>query len=554
VWVDALYIFKLFEVSPIYSLRTLLTALVLEIALNRFMKNIKRFSLSSFLSFVLMFSYAQAADFNNNKTLEVRVLVDVSERMKVSDPDNHRIAALKLFIKLLPNNANVGIWMFDSMTTEIMKTGKSGISWKTQAFKNLEQVHSSGKTADIERALAVASLDWVEKDKSARRHVVLLTDGKITSGKTKKGNAASKERVLNYQVTRLKAADVSVHTVGFSEDADIEFLDSIASETLGWFDVANTSEQLERALLRVNKRLVERNSIPLVANKFTVDETVRQFTAVVFRKKGFGSTQLDDPEGMDFGRSSNRTGVNWHREKKYDIVTVTKPMEGEWRLIAPADPGNEIFITTNLQMAVEDMPKEIFAGSNTRIKMLMTDKGKLLQNSNMLSVIDATVEITNKRGDKEAVPMQQDMITGGYFFVDVGKELEVGPYELVVRAVGNTFERIEALSFYVKPKPKIDYVEINPVFDKVLAEAGVVLPEEGVTDEQVLQCPDLSKVLAGGDGVPPAELIEEESNWVLVGGVVLIVNLLLAAAGFFGLKFYKEKMAAEDELLTTKLT
>jgi len=505
---------------------------------------------------MLSISYTQAAVFNKNKALDVRVLVDVSERMKVSDPGNHRIAALKLFIRLLPNNANVGIWMLDELTTEIMATGKSGVSWKAQALKNIDKIHSSGKATDIERALAVTSLDWVKESKGAKRHIVLLTDGKITSGKTKKANKASKERVLDFQVARLKAVGVSVHTIGFSDDADVEFLESIASDTLGWFDIVKTPEQLERTLLRVSKRLVEKNSIPLVANKFTVDETVRQFTAVVFRKKGFGSTQLDDPEKMDFGRSSERDGVSWHREKKYDIVTVNKPMEGEWRLIAPADPGNEVFITTSLQMAVEDMPKEIVAGSDTRIRMVLTDKGKLLKNSNLLSTIMATVEITNKRGDKDMIPMELDMITGGYFFVDIGRELKAGPYELVVKAAGNTFERTEALSFYVKPKPKIDYVEINPVFDKVLAEAGIVLPEEGVTEENILQCPDLSKLVVGKDGLPATETVEEESesNWLLTSSIVLILNLLLAVAGFFGLRFYKEKMAEEDSLVAKKLS
>jgi len=506
---------------------------------------------------MLSASYTQAAVFKKNKALDVRVLVDVSERMKVSDPGNHRIAALKLFIRLLPNNANVGIWMLDEVTTEIMATGKSGVSWKAQALKNIDKIHSSGKATDIERALAVASLDWVKENKGAKRHIVLLTDGKITSGKTKKANAASKERVLSFQVMHLKTVGVSVHTIGFSDDADVEFLESIASDTLGWFDIVKTPEQLERTLLRVSKRLVEKNSIPLVANKFVVDETVRQFTAVVFRKKGFGSTQLDDPEMMDFGRSSERDGVSWHREKKYDIVTVNKPMEGEWRLIAPADPGNEIFITTSLQMAVENMPKEIVAGSDTRIKMLMTDKGKLLKNSNMLSTIMATVEITNKRGDKDVIPMELDMITGGYFFVDIGRELKTGPYELVVKAAGNTFERTEALSFHVKPKPKVDYVEINPVFDKVLAEAGIVLPEEGVTEENILQCPDLSKIVVGKDGLPATETVveeESESNWLLTGGIVLIFNLLLAAAGFFGLRFYKGRMAEEDSLVAKKLS
>jgi hypothetical protein len=519
------------------------------------MKKITHFSLTCLLLFALMVTSVQAVDFNKNNAIEVRVLVDVSERMKISDPENHRISALKLFINLLPNNANVGIWMFDEMPTEIMKVGKSGISWKTQALKNVEKIQSSNKTGDIEKALAVASLDWVEKDKNARRHIVLLSDGKVTSGKLMKDNVASKERILNYQVALLKEVDVSVHTVGFSDDADLGFLETVANETLGWFDVAKTAAQLERALLRVSKRLVERNSIPLIANTFTVDETVRQFTAVVFRKKGFGTTQLDDPEGMDFGRSSNRSGVSWHREKKYDIVTVTKPMAGEWRLIAAADPDNEIFITTNLQMAVENMPKEIFSGSDTRIRMLMTDKGKLLKNSNLLDVIDATVEIINQRGDKEVLPMQLDMINGGYFFVDIGKNLKVGPYELIVRAAGNTFERIETLSFYVKQKPKVNYVEINPVFDKVLEQAGIVLPEEGLTEQQIFQCPDLSSIVAGGEGElePVVESVEETSNWALTSGVVLLVNIVLAVAGFFGFKLFKKKMTVKDEQLSKTL-
>jgi len=509
------------------------------------------------LLMLLIFStFAHGAVFRKDKvrSIEVRVLVDVSERMKISDPDNRRVDALKLFIKLLPNKAYAGIWMFDGMTTEIMKPGKSGISWKAQALKNINRVHSNGQTGDIERALAVASLDWVTKEKGVSRHIVLLTDGKITSGKTKAANLASKERVLGHQLARLKVAGVSVHTVGFSEDADRVFLEAIASGTVGWFDVAKSADQLERTLLRVSKRLVERNSIPLIANKFIIDETVRQFTAVVFRKKGFGSTQLDDPEGMDFGRTSVRSGVEWHREKKFDIVTVTKPMQGEWRLIAADDPDNEVFISSKLQMAVENMPKEIIAGNKTRIRMLMTDRGKLLKNSNMLGVIQASLEMTNKRGDKEVVDMVQDMITGGYYFADIGEDLKIGPYELIVRAKANTFERIENLTFYVKAKPKIDYIEIKPVFKQVLDEAGITLPKEGVTKEQILACPDLSKIVVGGNGeLPVEEPVEEESNWMLTSVIVLLVNLLLAAAGFFGFKFYKKKVAEGDELLVKKL-
>jgi predicted negative regulator of RcsB-dependent stress response len=40
----------------------------------------------------------------------------------------------------------------------------------------------------------------------------------------------------------------------------------------------------------------------------------------------------------------------------------------------------------------------------------------------------------------------------------------------------------------------------------------------------------------------------------LTSGIVLILNLLLAAAGFFGLKFYKNKMTEKDNELAKKLS
>lgn len=525
------------------------------------MIKIQRLPLFCLLIFMLTGTFVQAATFatDEKKFLEVRILVDVSKNMKFSDPDNHRLAALKLFVNLLPNNAIASIWMFDDKTTEIMKASTSGISWKTRALKSLGQIHSEGKSSDIERALAVASLDWVTEDKNASRHIVLLTEGYISSGATKAKRLASKERVLNHQIARLKEADVSVHTIGFSKEADKIFLDEMANQTSGWSELINTADQLERAVLRVSKRLVEKNSIPLVANKFLVDETVREFTAVVFRKKGFGVTQLDDPEGLDFGDSSKRSGVRWHREKSYDIVTVSKPMEGEWRLIAPADSDNEVFITTNLQMVVENLPKEIYLGSGMRVKMLFSDRGKLVKSLSFLGVINATIELTDKRNEKEVIKMEQDMINGGYFFADIRKDLKIGPYKVVVKAVSDTFERIETLSFHVKAKPRVEYVEIMPEFKQVLADAGIVLPEAGVTREQVLECPDLSKIVVGGSGLSAVTeiadtVVEEESNWLLTSGVVVLVNLLFAVGGFFGYKAYKKKAADEDEDLVNKLS
>ncbi len=522
---------------------------------------------SLLLMMLLVSATGHAASFKKplKGSLEVRVLVDVSERMGLADPEHYRLAALKLFVELLPNKALAGIWMFDEMTTPIIKPGKASEIWKNQALKKLSGLSSSTKRSDIERALAVATFDWVGQDDDVSRHLILITNGNITSGGVRSKNLASKKRILSHQISRLKEAGINVHTVAISDTADKELLESLASETHGWFEQIKQESQLERALLRINKRLVERNSIPVVANKFTIDETVREFTAVVFRKKGFGSTQLDDPEGMDFGKTSQRTGVRWHREKRFDIVTVKQPMAGEWRLIAAADPNNTIFIKTNLQMAIDKASKEIIAGTDFQVRMLITEKGKLVMDEGFLGLISATVEVKNKRGEKELFDLSRDMINGGYFFADIGSVLKPGPYEAAVRASGNTFERVGFLSFYVSKKPKVEYLEVKPIFKEVLAEAGITLAKQGLTKEQLFECPDLSKILLSDENsqscltsndaadVSADNAGEEDVSWVISLLIVLLVTVLLAATSFFGFKYFQDKGAEEDEALIKEL-
>lgn len=499
---------------------------------------------------------AHALNFDKakKKHLDVRILVDVSSKMKLHDPENFRSSALELFVKLLPSNTVAGMWMYDGMVTELMPPSKVGISWKLLAQKATDKIHSEGAYSNLEKALAVASLDWVEQDKNTYRHIILLTDGLVNVGDKRESNEASVRRILGYQLNRLKELGVVIHAVGLSEKADISLLEELVVGTGGWYDRAKTASHLERTLYRVNRRLVQKNSIPIAANKFYIDDDIREFTAVVFRKKRFGSVQLDDPEGMDFGRESRRNGVTWHRAKTYDIVTVTNPIEGEWRLIASADPDNDILVSTNLQMVVDELPKEIPSGQDTRIRSLLVDRGKLITNGNFLDAVDLSLELKDKDGEVYTFDMQRDMITGGFYFADIGKNLIKGSYEMTVIAKGNTFQRIDSTVLNVGPKIRPKVVSVPPDFKRVLTESGLDLPANQVYDSKILIEFDAElAALQNGEQLFEPEVVEEESDWMMTAIIIALTNLLLAAAGFFGLKFYKKKMAASDELLISKL-
>jgi len=521
------------------------------------------FVLAGFSALMLLLpnvSFSATFERAKPKQLDVRVLVDISQELEAKDPNHYRQSALKLFTELLPRKAKVGIWTFDGETKEVLSPELVTDSWRGKALKIIDKIGVSSSTqSNLEKALAVTSLDWVEPNKKISRHIILLSDGQIDVG-NKKRNLASKSRIQNSQIKRLNSLGVTIHTIGVSNEADQQLLDTIAVETGGWFDMAKSPEHLSRTLLRVNKRLSQRNSAPIVANKFMVDEGIREFTAVVFRKKGFGSTALDDPDGMDFGQENKRKGVLWHREKSYDIVTVSRPMEGEWKLIAPVDADNQVFIKTRLQMVVEALPPEIFAGDDSRLRMLLSDSGRLVSNNNFLDIIKATVDVKLKNSKPMSLDMQRDMISGGYFFVEIGKFLPPGVHNIIVSVKGPTFERQESLSVRVKPKPVVKYIEVKPEFRQVLSDAGIQLPENGVTEHTLEACPDLAALLAKDNlaeckhEATDNDDAEEGTNWLVALGVVLFINVLFAIGGFFGFKFYKKKIMVEDQELINKIS
>lgn len=502
-----------------------------------------------------------AVDKNYKKKLDVRVLVDVSSKMKLHDQEQYRQSALDLFIKLLPAKATAGIWMFDDLVTELMPASNVGLSWKALAQKSTQQIHSSGEYSNIEKALAVASLDWVEKDEKTSRHIILITDGQVNISTRKRLNEASKQRILNFQLNSLNELGVSIHTVGLSEKAELSLLEELSVGTGGWYDRVRNIEHLEKTLFRVNRHLVQKNNIPLLANKFQIDSSIREFTAVVFRKKKFSTVQLDDPEGMDFDVNNKRRGVKWFRGKRHDIVTVTNPMPGEWRIIAPADPGSEVIVTTNLEMVVDSVPQQISSGQATRIRSLMVDRGKLVINGNFLDAIQVSLALTDREGELYKYDMERDMITGGYYFVDIGKELIPGTYKMLFTAKGNTFERRESALIKVGPKIVPSVVSVPADFKKVLQEAGLKIPKDKLYDpkiliefeQELLSLEERKRKLAEAALAAAAAEIEEESGWLMTSVVLVLINLLLAAAGFFGFKFYKKKVALSDDALISKL-
>ena len=520
------------------------------------------------LSLVTCWSALVPAD--EPEQFDVRVLIDVSGSMKSSDPGNLRQPALRLLLTLLPENSRSGVWLFDGSVTELAKPGTVTPLWKNKALQASMQIHSDGMLTDIEKAIQTATFDWSAPEQGTLRSLILLTDGVVDVSRDAFQNVQSRQRILKQQLQPLIDQGVRINTIALSQNADDELLEVVASKSGGWHETATSADQLQRVFLEMFKKSVRHDSLPIKNNRFFVDRSIREFSAILFRSGKAAATQLDDPEGMDFGRESDRDNVQWRHEPGYDIVTVIDPMEGEWNFVAQADPDNEIMIVTDLKMHVSSLPNEIHRGSTLPVDMYVTEGGKRIDKQMFLDIFRVKFELTDSNGQRTDLGMRQDPDRPGVFIQKIGEQLDLGQYALTIEVDGSTFKRQHKLSFDVVPPPlpsetpqaappevAPEPVRIEPIIDPFQ-------DMEPVSPEPVFEPPVIEPVPAPPipDAPPPAADVAEPvaepeaggMHWLITLGIALVVNLLLGAGGYFGYKKFKSKDAAAEAELINQLS
>ena len=84
---------------------------------------------------------------------DIRILIDVSGSMKINDPLDHRISALKLFNGLISDGSKAGVWTIDRYVDMAVKWGTVNDEWREAADTGTSTIHSSG----LRRTVRVSS-------------------------------------------------------------------------------------------------------------------------------------------------------------------------------------------------------------------------------------------------------------------------------------------------------------------------------------------------------------------------------------------------------------
>jgi uncharacterized protein (TIGR03503 family) len=389
---------------------------------------------------------------------DVRILIDVSGSMKQNDPKNLRRPALRLLVGLLPAKTRAGVWTFGRYVNMQIPLGQVDKAWKTKARKSSESIGSPGQFTNIEDALIRATEDWRKSATHYQRSVVLLTDGMVDISKDRSKNTASRERTLRSILPRLQKSDAKIYTIALSKNADHELMRQLAEGSGGWYEQVENADQLQKVFLRIFEKVGKPDAVPLKDNKFSIDESITEATVLVFHKPGAQATQVVRPDGKIFAAEDRPANIDWHRDQGYDMLTISDPSVGEWKIQAEVDPQNRVMVVTDLKMSSTELPNRLMLGQTLPFDVSFTDHDKLITKKAFLQVVEVAATQRDDAGEHEPKPLFDDggdederAEDGRYSMRFGGDMLNSGRGELVINAKGRTFVREKRITFEVVP-------------------------------------------------------------------------------------------------------
>jgi hypothetical protein len=394
---------------------------------------------------------------------DVRLLIDVSGSMRESDPQNLRKPALELMVRLLPEGSKAGVWTFGQWINMVVPHGVVDDAWRREAAGAVAEISNFGLRTNIPRVVERSTFDIESLQHPYRTSLILLTDGKVDVSEDGLENRRAARELLQNIAPELRDWGVTVHTIALSEEADWEFLRAFAQVTGGLAERAQSPEELTAVFLQALDIAAPTEQVPLFGGEFLIDESVEEFTVLVFTDESAGEVSLLTPTGETITRAAVPAGTNWHHNDRFELITVSEPDTGEWRIVAPGAI-SRVNVISHLTLGLDRLPTTMPSGHSPEIGLRLLDSEEVITDPDLLDLVD--VEIRVKRADGEQWELAfkgRDAGSSGELRIELPMLSEAGRYEIVVHVDGRSFQReISLVSDVVAPRSAHDPADAVP--------------------------------------------------------------------------------------------
>ncbi len=387
--------------------------------------------------------HTSAQSLEKPRPADVRLIIDISGSMKRNDPANLRRPALELLVKLLPEGSKAGVWTFGKNVNMLIPHRPVAESWRKAAGSQARKINSVGLFTNIGEALERAAYDLDHPDDKYRTSLILLTDGLVDISRDPAANQAEWRRIVDEVLPKFAEAGYTIHTVALSDNADAELMNRLAIATDGISAVAKSADELMKIFLRAFDQAVPAEQVPLEENRFVIDSSIEEFTALIFRHPGSAPTQLIGPDHHHYKFERERQDVSWYKTDDYDLITVKRPLEGEWKVKADLDPDSRVTIVSDIKLRIKPLKSNLYSGESLDVAMLLEEEGKTLTRADFLRLLTIDSEVSQvETGQRWNQSLSEGLPPGDGIFRTTYDVFETeGGYDFKLVVDGKSFKR-----------------------------------------------------------------------------------------------------------------
>jgi hypothetical protein len=196
---------------------------------------------------------------------DVLLVLDNSGSMRRNDPQRLAAPAVTEFIKSQPPDTRVGILLYGSEAELVLPLMPSEIAADGEAQKALRKFTYSGKLTQTAGAIERALYELRSEGRpGVPRAIVLMTDGLLDAGSGDR--TAELNRWLRQDLMpQARREGVRIFGIAFTEQADYELLQSLASATDAQYFRVLSAEGIGKALKGIEAGITAEAGKPQVA-------------------------------------------------------------------------------------------------------------------------------------------------------------------------------------------------------------------------------------------------------------------------------------------------
>lgn len=392
--------------------------------------------LKPFILFVVFFS-----SFSLYAATQFRVIVDASGSMVISDPDKLTAESLRLIADLAPEReTTLGIWLFGEEPRVLLADEPITSEHRERLASYVDSYVTSDVKTDLEAILSML-LREAPVEGSVDQHWILVTDGMVDISLDEKINEASRQRIKGDLLEELVERGVHLHTVSMTGYTDKALLEVLSSQT----NASHTEVALPEDLLPTFNKIFSLSSdsdqIPFEGNTFFVDESIDEFTLLVFHSPEKQPLLLDAKNTpVTFNATDKARRV---KGKHYSLITVVEPMVGTWRVNNINTKQSTIRVITDLQTKSSQVPTVLFQNEPFFSSLGLYQEDELIQDDAFLRLVTVNKTLNKNNGEVNELVHQESQVplTDFQYKSQHDGLANVGNYELDSFVDGGSFVR-----------------------------------------------------------------------------------------------------------------